>query len=51
MYLANISKGGKLMKRLAGIIAAVAVLASGAASLGCIWFNFDEPSANGLFRD
>ena len=51
MYLANISKGGKLMKRLAGVIAAVAMLATGAASMGCVWFVLDEPKADGLFRD
>ena len=49
MYLANISKGGKLMKRLAGVIAAVAMLATTSASLGCFWIVEDEPEANGLF--
>ena len=39
------------MKKLAGIIAAVAMLATGAASLGCWWIMVDEPEGNGLFRD
>lgn len=39
------------MKRLAGIIAAVAILATGAASMGCMWWVSDEPKAEGLFRD
>ena len=39
------------MKKLAGIIAAVAILATGAASMGCMWFMSDEPETNSLFRD
>ena len=39
------------MKKLAGIFAAVAMLATGAASLGCMWFMVDEPEANNLFDD
>jgi len=39
------------MKRFAGLLAAVAMLATGAASMGCIWYFIDEPEANGLFRD
>lgn len=39
------------MKRLARIIAAVAILATGAASMGCAWWLLDEPKANGLFND
>lgn len=39
------------MKKLAGILAAVALLATGAASLGCVWFIADEPKANNLFND
>ena len=38
------------MKRLAGIIAAVALLATGAASIGCPWWLMDEPE-NNLFKD
>lgn len=39
------------MKKLASILAAVAMLATGAASLGCIWFMSDEPTSCGLFND
>ena len=39
------------MKRLAGIFAAVAMLATTAASLGCSWWIFDEPKAHNLFED
>lgn len=40
-----------MKKRLASILAAVALLATGAASLGCVWFVTDEPSACGMFND
>ena len=39
------------MKKLASIIAAVALLATGAASMGCYWFIGDEPNSCGLFND
>ncbi len=39
------------MKKLAGIIAAVAMLATASASLGCVWIMADEPRANNLFND
>ncbi len=39
------------MKKLAGIIAAVAMLATGAASLGCFWWLMDEPESMNLFND
>ena len=39
------------MKRLAGIAAAVAMLATAAASTGCFWILMDEPKANNLFND
>lgn len=39
------------MKKLASLLAAVALLATGAASMGCIWFVADEPSSVGLFND
>ena len=45
------TKSSVLMKRLAGVIAAVAMLATTSASLGCFWIVADEPEANGLFRD
>lgn len=39
------------MKRMAKILAAVALLATGAAGMGCIWFVVDEPRSYGLFND
>lgn len=39
------------MKKLAGIIATVAMLATGAASLGCVWWLMDEPESMNLFND
>lgn len=40
-----------MKKRLAGILAAVAMIATGAASMGCMWWLLDEPRANNLFND
>ena len=40
-----------MKKRLASFLAAVAVLATGAASMGCLWFFTDEPDANSLNLD
>ena len=37
--------------RLARLLAAVAVLATGAASMGCVWFIVDEPNACSLNLD
>ena len=37
--------------RLAKILAAVAVLATGAASMGCVWAVLDEPNATSLNLD
>ena len=37
-----------MKKSLARLLAAVAVLATGAASMGCIWLLVDEPNANNL---
>lgn len=39
------------MKKLASILATVAMLATGAASLGCLWIMSDEPASCGLFND
>ena len=39
------------MKRLARVLAAVAMLATGAASMGCIWVVLDEPNACELNLD
>ena len=40
-----------MKKRLAGILAAVAMMATGAASMGCFWFISDEPKALKSFND
>lgn len=40
-----------MKKRLAGVLAAVALLATTAASLGCLWFVTDEPNSCGMFND
>lgn len=39
-----------LKKKIAAFISAIALLATGAASMGCIWGLFDEPSTT-LFND
>lgn len=39
------------MKKLAKILAVVGILASGAASMGCYWIVFDEPTAPKSFID
>lgn len=42
----NKKKGENNMKKLfASILAAVAILASSAASMGCMWLLADEPTA------
>ena len=33
------------MKRLSKVLAAVALLATSAASVGCVWYVIDEPTA------
>lgn len=40
-----------MKKRLSMILGAVAMMATGAASLGCMWALFDEPFVNELFED
>ena len=40
-----------MKKTIARLLAAVAVLATGAASMGCIWWLVDEPSALELNLD
>ena len=37
--------------KLASLLAAVALLATGAASMGCIWAILDEPNAASLNLD
>lgn len=38
-----------MKKRLSQLLAAVAMLATGMASLGCEWWIFEEPDSNDLF--
>lgn len=38
------------MKKVAKMLAAVAMLATTAASMGCIWVVFDEPRALKSFK-
>lgn len=40
-----------MLKKIASVIAAVALMATGAASLGCFFFMSDEPKSCGLFND
>ena len=40
-----------MRKTIARVLAAVAVLATGAASMGCVWFIVDEPNATNLNLD
>lgn len=40
-----------MKKRLSIWLGAIAMLATGAASLGCIWFMADEPSAIDFLKD
>ena len=39
------------MKRIAAFISAIAILATGAASMGCMFFFTDEPKALKSFND
>lgn len=40
-----------LKKRIAAFISAIALLATGAASMGCLWFLMDEPNTVSSFND
>jgi hypothetical protein len=40
-----------MKKTVARLLAAVAILATGAASMGCIWVLCDEPSISSLDLD
>ncbi len=39
------------MKRIAAFVSAIAILATGAASMGCFWYFVDEPKALKSFND
>lgn len=38
-----------MKKRLSQLLMAVAMLATGAASVGCVWWFYDEPNAANIF--
>lgn len=40
-----------MKKRLSMILGAVAMMATGAASLGCPWWFNDEPNSSNIFFD
>lgn len=40
-----------MKKRIASILAAIALFATTSASLGCIWILSDEPNSCGIFND
>ncbi len=40
-----------MKKRISMVLAAVAMLATGAASLGCMWWMGDEPNSIDIFKD
>lgn len=40
-----------MKKRLSMLLAAIAMLATGAASIGCPWLSVDEPDSIGIFND
>lgn len=39
------------MKKIAALVAAVAMMATSAASMGCIWYLLDEPTSLKSFED
>lgn len=43
--------GVEVKRRLSRILAAVAMLATGMASLGCDWWVWDEPDSRDIFTD
>lgn len=40
-----------MKKKLAGIVSAIAIMATGAASMGCYWILADEPKTLKSFND
>lgn len=40
-----------MKKRLSMLLAAIAMLATGAASVGCVWWFHDEPNSLNIFFD
>ena len=39
------------MKKIAALVAAVALMATSAASMGCFWYLLDEPKCLDSFED
>ncbi len=39
------------MKKIAAFVSAIAMLATGAASMGCVWLLLDEPNTLKSFND
>jgi len=40
-----------MKKRLSMLLGAIAMLATGAASMGCMWWIVEEPNSVGVFKD
>lgn len=40
-----------MRKKLSMLLAAVAMLATGAASIGCLWYILDEPNSIDIIND
>lgn len=40
-----------MKKKIAAFVSAIALLATGAASMGCIWMFIDEPKSLKSFND
>ena len=40
-----------MKKRIAAFVSAIALLATGAASIGCVWAFMDEPKTLNSFND
>ena len=40
-----------MKKRLSMLLGSIAMLATGAASMGCFWIVIDEPNSVGILKD
>lgn len=40
-----------MKKRIAALVSAIALMITGAASMGCMWFLTDEPKSLSSFED
>lgn len=40
-----------MKRRIASILATIALIVTGTASLGCVFFLIDEPCSSNLFND